>query len=105
MNASLEKLVSNLAKDSFDKFPTLKKYIDNDKVPLLLRKGVYPYDHMDCIERYEKPTLPPKESFYNILNDEHISDEDYTYITSAFNSFTCRNMGDITVKQATCIVL
>jgi hypothetical protein len=47
MNASLEKLASNLAKDGDNKFPTLKNYIDSDKVPLLLRKGVYPYDHMD----------------------------------------------------------
>jgi hypothetical protein len=61
MNASLDKLVSNLAKDCADKFPTLKKYIDSDKVPLLLRKGVHPYDYMDCVERFEESTLPPKE--------------------------------------------
>ncbi|XP_028417042.1 uncharacterized protein LOC114541307 [Dendronephthya gigantea] len=94
MNASLEKLVSNLAKDGVDKFPTLKKYIDSDKTPLLLRKGVYPYDYVDCTERFEEPTLPPKESFYNVLNDEHISDEDYAHATNVFNKFACRNMGD-----------
>ena len=94
MNASLEKLVSNLAKDGVDKFPTLKKYIDSDKLPLLLRKGVYPYDHVDCVERFEEPSLPPKESFYNVLNDEEISDEDYAHATSVFNSFACQNMGD-----------
>ena len=43
MNASLEKMVSNLAKDGDNKFPTLKKYIDSDKVRLLLRKGFNPY--------------------------------------------------------------
>ena len=94
MNASLDKLVLNLAKDGADKFPTLKKYIDSDKVPLLLRKGVYPYDYMDCVERFEESTLPPKESFYNVLNDEQVSDEDYTHATSVFNSFACQNMGD-----------
>ncbi|XP_028416044.1 uncharacterized protein LOC114539626 [Dendronephthya gigantea] len=94
MNASLEKLVSNLAKDGVEKFPILKKYIDSDKISLLLRKGVYPYDYMDCIERFEKPILPPKESFYNVLNDEHISDEDYAHATNVFNKFSCRNMGD-----------
>ncbi|CAB4043215.1 Hypothetical predicted protein, partial [Paramuricea clavata] len=31
MNASLEKLVSNVAKDGGDKLPTLTKYIDGDK--------------------------------------------------------------------------
>ena len=87
MNASLEKLVSNLTKDGADKFPTLKKYTDNDMVLLLLRKGVYPYDYMDGVERFEEPILPPKESFYNILNDEHISDEDYAHAIIVFNSF------------------
>ncbi|CAB4036791.1 Hypothetical predicted protein [Paramuricea clavata] len=66
----------------------------NDKVQLLLRKGVYPYDHMDCIERFEEPTLPPKGSFYNVLNDEQISDGDYAHATSVFKSFVCQNMGD-----------
>ncbi|CAB4039210.1 Gastrula zinc finger, partial [Paramuricea clavata] len=94
MNASLEKLVSNLAKDGDNMFPTLKKYIDSDKVPLLLRKGVYPYDHMNCVERFEESTLPPKESFYNVLNDEQVSDEDYAHATTVFNRFACQNMGD-----------
>ncbi len=94
MNASLDKLVSNLAKDGADKFPVLKKHIGSDKVALLLRKGVYPYDHMDRVERFEEPTLPMKEAFYNVLNDEHISDEDYAHATSVFNNFACRNMGD-----------
>ena len=42
MNASLDKLVFNLAKDGSDKFPILEQHIDSDKIPLLLRKGVYP---------------------------------------------------------------
>ena len=49
---------------------------------------------MDHVERFEESTLPPKESFYKVLNDEHISDEDYTHATSVFNSFMCQNMGD-----------
>ena len=49
---------------------------------------------MDGVERFQEPTLPPKESFYNVLNDEHISDKDYAHAISVFNSFACRNMGD-----------
>ena len=94
MNASLDKLVCNLTKDGSDKFPILKQHIDSDKIPLLLRKGVYPYDYMDCAERFEEPTLPTKQSFYNLLNDEHISDEDYTHAMNVFNGFECKNMGD-----------
>lgn len=44
MNASLEKLVSNLAKEGDVKFRLLKKYTATEKVPLLLTKGVYPYE-------------------------------------------------------------
>ena len=67
MNASLERLVSNLSKNGADMFPILQRYVEAERVPLLLRKGVYPYDHMDCVERFKEPTLPPKESFYNVL--------------------------------------
>ena len=49
MNVSLDKLVFNVTKDCSDKFPILKQQIDSDKIPLL-RKGVYPYDYMDCAE-------------------------------------------------------
>lgn len=42
MNASLDKLVSNLSKNGADKFSTLKKHINNDKISLLLRKGICP---------------------------------------------------------------
>ena len=49
---------------------------------------------MDHIERFEELTLPSKESFYNILNDEQISDEDYAYANSVLNSFACHVMGD-----------
>jgi hypothetical protein len=47
MNASLERLVSNLSKSGVDMFPTLQKHTEADKLPLLLRKGVHPYDYMD----------------------------------------------------------
>ena len=72
MNASLEKLVSNLAKDGVDKFPTLKKYMDSDKVPLLLRKGVYPYDYIDCVERFQEPTLPPNTFLMKIMRTQPV---------------------------------
>ena len=48
---------------------------------------------MNGVERFQEPTLPPKESFYNVLNDKHISDEDYVHATSVFSSFTCQNLG------------
>jgi len=95
MNASLEKLVSNLVKEGDAKFSILKKYTaDASKVPLLLRKGVYPYDYMDSTTKFNESTLPPKEAFYSYLTDEHISDADYLHAQNVFNSFQMTNLGD-----------
>ncbi|KAK3731608.1 hypothetical protein QZH41_004848 [Actinostola sp. cb2023] len=94
MNASLEKLVCNLAKEGDNKFSILKKYIEASKVPLLLRKGVYPYDYMDNIEKFKEPQLPPKEAFYSKLTEEHISDDDYQHAQNMYTTFHLQNLGE-----------
>ncbi len=107
MNASLDKLVYNLAKDGADKFHILEQHIDSDKVHLLLRKGVYPNDHMDCVERFEEPALPPKEAFYSVWNDEHILDANNLYgwamsqplPTGEFDWLTDQEIADLDVTD------
>ena len=94
MNASLDKLVSNLAKAGADNFVNLAKHIDQDKLHLLLRKGVYPYDYMDSEKRFNETSLPSKEQFYNKLNEEDISDVDYNHAIQVFTSFNCQTLGD-----------
>ena len=42
-------------------------------------EGVYPYEYMDCWKRFKEESLPDKESFYSEINNEHITDEDYTH--------------------------
>ena len=39
---------------------------------MLLRKGVYPYEHMDSWERFDEILLPGKEVFYSNLNMEKL---------------------------------
>ena len=71
MAASLDSLVNNLPEDAFN---NLKKYYTGDKLTLVMRKGVYPYEYMDTLERVKETKLPPKEAFYSKLNNEDISD-------------------------------
>ena len=74
MNSSLEKLASNLTS-----FPDLEWYFEGKQLELVKRKGVYPYDHVDCIERLNETSLPPIECFYSRLNDTNISEKDYAH--------------------------
>ena len=59
----------------------------------MIRKGVYPYDYMDSFEKF-KEQLPSKEEFYSILNDEHISNEDYKHAKKVWETFSMKNMGE-----------
>ena len=46
---------------------------------MLLRKGVYPYEHMDDWEKFNETTSLEKEEFYSNLNMENIIDTNYTH--------------------------
>ncbi len=101
LNSSLEKLVSNLAVEGIDKFKQTKYYLKTkfphlpeDTIHLLLRKGVYPYDHVDGPYRFEETTLPPREAFYNSLQEEDITEDEYQHAQHVWKAFGIQNMGD-----------
>ena len=56
------------------KFPNMHQFCNGDvnKVVLLLRKGVYPYEYMDSWERFNEKLLPDKKAFYSELYMENI---------------------------------
>ena len=74
MSSSLDKLVSNLPAEAL-KYTSER--FKKEKLSLMTRKGVYPYDYMD-----------------SILIDEHISNEDYTHAQNVWNSFKLQTMGE-----------
>ena len=76
MSSSLDKLVSNLPKD--DQIYTSKVFIGKI-LNLMSQKGVYPYDFMDSFEKFNQTELPTKDQFYSILNDQHITDDEYDH--------------------------
>ena len=76
MASSLDNLSSNLDKEQFT---NLNSKYKRKQLELLKRKGVYPYDYVDNLDRLSEPQLPPKETFYSKLNDEHILNEDYEH--------------------------
>ena len=90
MSSSLDKLVSNLPRESL-------KYTYQDfkgkKLDLMCRKGVYPYDYMDSFDKFNEK-LPTKEDFYSILNDDHISNKDYKHAKNVWREFQLSKMGE-----------
>ena len=72
----------------------LNSIYSGEKRDLLLRKGVYPYDWVDSIDKFSETQLPPIESFYSKHNDEGISNEDYLHAEKVFKVFNCETFRD-----------
>jgi len=58
----------------------------------LKRKGVYPYDYVDSVDKLAETALPPKEAFFSKLNDEQISDEDYEHAKKIWKEFNMKTL-------------
>ena len=91
MSSSLDKLVSNLPAEALK---YTNKRFPKEKFKLMTRKGIYPYDYMDSFEKFNKTELPTKEEFYSILNNEHITNEDYCHAQKVWNTFQLQTMGE-----------
>ena len=61
------------------------------------KKGVYPYGYIDSFSKFDKTESPTKEEFYNILNDQHISDEDFEHAQKVWKKLKLKNMGQTTM--------
>ena len=105
MQTSLEKLVKNMDKKDFHH---TSKYFDGEKLDLMLRKGIYPYEYMDGVKRFAETKLPAKENFGSTLNSgeilgcgkemepTEISDDDYEHAQSVYEKFECKNLAEYT---------
>ena len=49
---------------------------------------------MNSPERLKETQLPPKEAFYSRLNDEGISEENYTHAQEVWETFEIKNLED-----------
>ena len=105
MQTSLEELVGNMERSDFKH---TSKYFQGEKLDLMLRKGVYPYEYMTGVEKLWERELPSKEKFASMLNSgiilylegmiesKHISDEDYEHVQKVYTVFECKNLANLT---------
>ena len=83
-------------KELIERFANTYKFCNNDinKFFMLLRKGVYPYEHMDGWNKFNEQLIPSKELFYSNLILENISEVDYMHANNVFKTFELNNLGD-----------
>jgi len=55
-------------------------------------KGIYPYNYTTGISKFRETRLPPKEMFYNALNESEITDEEYQRAQDAWTAFDCKTL-------------
>ncbi|KAB0790023.1 hypothetical protein PPYR_15685, partial [Photinus pyralis] len=92
MSSSIDKLASYLSKDK--KNITRSEYVGGEsEFELLTRKGVFPYEYVDCFEKLNERCLPPKNNFFSSLRGEEISEDDYTHALNIWNSFSIETLG------------
>ena len=87
MSSSLDKLPKEAFKYTSEEFT-------GKELSLMSQKGVYPYDFMDSFEKFDQTELPTKGQFYNILNGQHITNDEYSHAKKVWKKFKLKNMGE-----------
>ena len=91
MSTSLDKLISNLPKEDLN---YTSEDFTGDKLSLMKQQHMYPYDYMDCFEKFNQIELPTKDEFFSVLNDQHVTNREYDHARKVWEIFNLKNMGE-----------
>ena len=91
LNASVETLVNNLSEDDFK---NLEKYFKTEQIKLLKRKGFFPYDYLEDIEKLKDKKPPPKKAFYSKLTGHGINKDNYQHVLNVWETWKMKTLKD-----------
>ena len=101
LNDCIRKRLEKIKKTIYlESFTNTKHHFKNDnnftrnKLDMITRKGVCPYDYLDSFEKFEETCLPPKSAFYSKLNECNIKDSEYKFAQQMWKKFDCKTMKD-----------
>jgi len=89
LSTGFETWTNNLEKQQFKH---TRQTFSDEQCELLTRKGVYPYNYVDCLDKLDETQLPPKKAFYSNLNDSDITVEDYERAQKVWKYFDIKTM-------------
>ena len=90
MTSSLDSLMNNSVKDG-RKLRGFEGYSD-ERYELFIRKGVYLYEYMSSLDKFNETRLPLKEAFHSNLNTSNISNHDYSHAQNVGKGFDMKNL-------------
>ena len=91
-NESLDNLVKTLNDDEM--IFTKKHFNRKEQFDMVKQKGIFPYDYIDSIERFEETELPNIRYFNNKLRDTKVKPQDYFHAKLTWKKLGCKNLGD-----------
>ena len=91
MGSSLASLANNLPND---KFYNLENRFSGRQLELAKRKGVFPYDWFNSLEKLGYKSLPLIKEFFSLLIGKGISEEEYAFALEVWKVFGCVNFKD-----------
>ncbi|KYM96845.1 hypothetical protein ALC62_12487 [Cyphomyrmex costatus] len=92
--SSLDKLSSFLNKDKLRVLRREFSHLSEENFNLLTRKGVFPYEYINCSEKLNESCLPPRDSFYSSLTDDTVSESDYAHAVNVWQRFSIQTLGE-----------
>jgi len=94
LTSSLDKLASYLSTDKLRIMQCEFCNLSVENFDLLTCKGIFPYEYIDCVEKLEDTCLPRRESFYNSLTGDTVSEVNYAHAVNVWQRFSIRTFGE-----------
>ncbi|XP_054280057.1 uncharacterized protein LOC128998086 [Macrosteles quadrilineatus] len=91
MSLSLAKLADTLSENELVES---SKLVPTEHLNLIRRKGVYPYSYVTSAKVFDETSLPNRDAFYDKLNNEPCSVEDYTFAMEVWEKLKMETFGD-----------
>lgn len=90
--SSLDTLASNLSSEQCKE--VRRFYPKDDEFSFMRQKGVFPYSYVNNFDKLKETKLPEKSNFFNELQGEDITDEEYKRAKDVWSLFKCENLED-----------
>ena len=90
-NSSLDKLARSLSDEDFK---YLSREFSAEKLELVKKKGVYPYEYFDSFKRFGESKWSDINCFFSSLEDCGISEKEYERAINVWKVFGFKNLGE-----------